>query len=484
MQPCTTYSKPKELGSTMTDKIEPPLGEMHYYTSILEAMGNTPLVRLNRVASDVPPLVLAKMEMFNPGGSVKDRIGPAMIDYCEKRGLLRPGGTIVEPTSGNTGHGLAIAAAIKGYHCIFVMTDKVSEEKRSLLRAYGAEVVICPSSVTHDSPEHYKNVAHRLADEIPGACCPDQYSNPANPATHYATTGPEIWRATAGRISAFVAGIGTGGTISGTARFLKEQNPQVKVIGADPPGSVYSGDIPKPYMVEGIGMELFPHNYDPTVVDEVIRVDDRTSFYWARRLAREEGILTGGSAGTALGAALVYARRLTANDVVVVLLPDTGRGYLSKLFNDTWMRENDMLVQAETAQPTLRDVLTYRRSHTRTMPLVVSVSPTDSIADAVELLRRYGISQTPVMDNGRMVGSLTENLLLRHLASGEPLASTVVHDLQGPPFSQLQADALAQEAYTLFSSGQSAVAVMTGDNLEGIVTKSDLLEFWAHNRNV
>lgn len=484
MQPCTTYSKPKELGSTMTDKIELPLGEMHYYTSILEAMGNTPLVRLNRVASDVPPLVLAKMEMFNPGGSVKDRIGPAMIDYCEKRGLLRPGGTIVEPTSGNTGHGLAIAAAIKGYHCIFVMTDKVSEEKRSLLRAYGAEVVICPSSVTHDSPEHYKNVAHRLADEIPGACCPDQYSNPANPATHYATTGPEIWRATAGRISAFVAGIGTGGTISGTARFLKEQNPQVKVIGADPPGSVYSGDIPKPYMVEGIGMELFPHNYDPSLVDEVIRVDDRTSFYWARRLTREEGILTGGSAGTALGAALVYARRLTANDVVVVLLPDTGRGYLSKLFNDTWMRENDMLVQAETAQPTLRDVLTYRRSNTRTMPLVVSVSPTDSIADAVELLRRYGISQTPVMDNGRMVGSLTENLLLRHLASGEPLASTVVHDLQGPPFSQLQADALAQEAYTLFSSGQSAVAVMTGDNLEGIVTKSDLLEFWAHNRNV
>jgi cystathionine beta-synthase len=410
------------------------------------------------VASDVPPLVLAKMEMFNPGGSVKDRIGPAMIDYCEKRGLLRPGGTIVEPTSGNTGHGLAIAAAIKGYHCIFVMTDKVSEEKRSLLRAYGAEVVICPSSVTHDSPEHYKNVAHRLADEIPGACCPDQYSNPANPATHYATTGPEIWRATAGHISAFVAGIGTGGTISGTARFLKEQNPRVKVIGADPPGSVYSGDIPKPYMVEGIGMELFPHNYDPSVVDEVIRIDDRTSFYWARRLAREEGILTGGSAGTALGAALIYARRLTANDVVVVLLPDTGRGYLSKLFNDTWMRENDMLVQAETTQPTLRDVLTYRRSHTRTMPLVVSVSPTDSIADAVELLRRYGISQTPVMENGRMVGSLTENLLLRHLASGEPLASTVVHDLQGPPFSQLEADALAQEAYTLFSSGQSAVA--------------------------
>jgi len=458
-------------------------GGMRYYSSMLDAIGNTPLMRLNRVASDVRPLILAKMEMFNPGGSVKDRIGPAMIEYCEERGLLRPGGTIVEPTSGNTGHGLAIAAAIKGYHCIFVMTDKVSEEKRSLLRAYGAEVVICPSSVTHDSPEHYKNVAHRLAEEIPGAYCPDQYSNPANPAAHYATTGPEIWRDTAGRISAFVAGIGTGGTISGTARYLKEQNPDVKVIGADPPGSVYSGDTPKPYKIEGIGMEIVPHNYDPSVVDEVIRVDDRTSFYWARRLAREEGILVGGSAGTALAAALIYARRLTSNDVVVVLLPDTGRGYLSKQFNDTWMRENNMLVQTETDEPTLHDVLTYRRTHSRTMPLVVSVAPTDSIADAVELLRRYGISQTPVIENGHMVGSLTENLLLRHLASGEPLESMVVGDLQGKPFVQLQSDALAHEAYTLFSSGQSAVAVMDSDMLEGIVTKSDLLEFWAHARS-
>ena len=460
-----------------------PGGEMRYLNNMLDAMGNTPLMRLNRVASDVQPLMLAKMEMFNPGGSVKDRIGPAMIEYCEQRGLLRPGGTIVEPTSGNTGHGMAIAAAIKGYHCIFVMTDKVSEEKRSLLRAYGAEVVICPGSVTYDSPEHYKNVAHRLADEIPGACCPDQYSNPANPATHYATTGPEIWRDTAGRITAFVAGIGTGGTISGTARYLKEQNPNIKIIGADPPGSVFSGDIPGPYKVEGIGMELFPKNYDPSLVDEVIRIDDRTSFYWARRLAREEGILAGGSAGTALGAALVYARRLTANDVVVVLIPDTGRGYLSKQFNDTWMRENNLLVQAETSQPILHDVLTYRRTHSRTMPMVVSVAPTDSIADAVELLRRYGISQTPVMERGHMVGSLTENLLLRHLASGEPLTSMVVEDLQGPPFRELQGDALAYEAYTLFSSGQSAVAVMRDDQLEGIVTKSDLLEFWAHTRS-
>lgn len=455
---------------------------MHYYDTILQLMGNTPLVRLNRIARDVPPLVLAKMEMFNPGGSVKDRIGPALIERCEKLGLLRPGGTIVEPTSGNTGHGLALAAALKGYHCIFVMTDKVSEEKRSLLRAYGAEVVICPSSVTHESPEHYKNVAHRLAEEIPGACCPDQYSNPANPETHYRTTGPELWRDTAGRISAFVAGVGTGGTISGTGRYLKEQNPAIKIIGADPPGSVYSGDTPGPYKVEGIGMELLPQNYDPAVVDEFIRVDDRTSFDLARRLAREEGILTGGSAGTALGAALQYARRLTPKDVVVVLLPDTGRGYLSKQFNDTWMRENNMLVMSESEQPTLHDVLTYRRTHVGTMPLVVSVAANDSVAEAVGLLRRYGISQMPVMEHGKMVGSLNENLLLRYLAGGESLAHATVSDLGGPPFSTMPSDALAKEAYTLFSAGQTAVAVMSGDVLEGIVTRSDLLDFWAHNR--
>jgi cystathionine beta-synthase len=455
---------------------------MRYYDDILQLMGNTPLVHLKHIARDVPALVLAKMEMFNPGGSVKDRIGPALIEQCEQAGLLRPGGTIVEPTSGNTGHGLALAAALKGYHCIFVMTDKVSEEKRSLLRAYGAEVVICPSMVTHESPEYYKNVAHRLAEEIPGACCPDQYSNPANPETHYRTTGPEIWRDTGGRVTAFVAGIGTGGTISGVGRYLKEQNPNIKVIGADPPGSVYSGDTPGPYKVEGIGMELFPVNYDPHIVDEFIRVEDRISFNLARRLAREEGILTGGSAGTALAAALQYARRLTPKDVVVVLLPDTGRGYLTKQFNETWMRENNMLILSENEQPTVSDVLNYRRTHSGTTPLVVGVAPRDSVAEAVELLRRYGISQMPVIENGQIVGSLTENLLLHYLASGESLTHATVSDLQGPPFSAIQADALAQEAYILFSAGHTAVAVKKGDSLEGIVTKSDLLEFWAHNR--
>ncbi len=466
----------------MQEKTEAPMGEMRYYNTILDAIGNTPLVRLHKVASDVKPVVLAKMEMFNPGGSVKDRIGPAIIEYCEKQGLLRPGGTIVEPTSGNTGHGIAIAAALKGYHCIFVMTDKASEEKRSLLRAYGAEIVICPSTAGHDSPDYYKNTAYRMAKEIPGACCPDQYANPANPAAHYASTGPEIWRDTAGRITAFVAGIGTGGTISGTARYLKEQNPEIKIIGADPPGSVYSGDTPKSYKVEGIGMDIYPRNYDSSVVDDFVRIDDRASFYWARRLAREEGILTGGSAGTALGAALTYARGLTEKDVVVVLLPDTGRGYLTKVFNDTWMRENDLFLPTETSQPTLKDVLIYRRSDKRSMPLVVSVKTSDTVADAVALLRRYGISQTPVMDDGEMVGSLTEGLLLRHFASGEPLSSTHVRDLQGPPFPELPADALVHEAFTVFSAGQSAVAVINSGSLEGIVTRADLLDFWAHNR--
>ncbi len=470
------------MGQATDKAIETGHAGMHYYDNVLQLLGNTPLVRLNHIARDVPALILAKMEMFNPGGSVKDRIGPALIEQCEKAGLLRPGGTIVEPTSGNTGHGLALAAVLKGYHCIFVMTDKVSEEKRSLLRAYGAEVVICPSAVTHDSPEHYKNVAHRLAQEIPGACCPDQYSNPANPQTHYRTTGPEIWRDTAGKITAFVAGIGTGGTISGTGRYLKEQNPAIKIIGADPPGSVYSGDVPGPYKVEGIGMELFPENYDPHIVDEFIRIDDRTSFNIARRLAYEEGILAGGSGGTALAAALQYARRLTPQDVVVVLLPDTGRGYLTKQFNDTWMREQNMLLLSEHEEPTVQDVLTYRRTHSGTMPLVVSVAPHDSVGEAVELLRRYGISQMPVIDQGQMVGSLTENLLLRYLAGGESLTNATVIELQGPPFSTIPADALAQEAYTLFSAGHTAVAVLKGEKLEGIVTKSDLLEFWAHSR--
>jgi cystathionine beta-synthase len=330
---------------------EPAMDELQFYPTIVDAIGNTPLVRLNRIAKDVPPLVLVKVETMNPGGSVKDRIGPNLIAYCERQGLLKPGGTIVEPTSGNTGHSLAIVAATRGYRCIFTMSDKVSEEKRDLLRAYGAQLVICPAKATPDSPDFYRNVARRLTEEIPGACCPDQYSNPANGDAHYQTTGPEIWRDTAGRVTVFVATIGTGGTISGTGRYLKEVNPRIKIIGADPAGSQYSGDMAEPYLVEGIGWtvgkDMFPKNYHPDIVDEFVRIDDRTSFYWAQRLAREEGILVGGSAGTALGAGLTYAKQLSPEDMVVILLPDTGRAYLSKQYNETWLRKNGLFIETE-----------------------------------------------------------------------------------------------------------------------------------------
>jgi cystathionine beta-synthase len=450
---------------------------MRYYDSILETIGHTPLVRLNRIARDVQPLILAKVETFNPGGSVKDRIGMRMIESMERAGVLKPGGTIVEPTSGNTGTGLAIAAAIKGYRCLFVMTDKVSEEKRSLLRAYGAEVVICPSTVSFDSPEHYQNVAARLAREIPGACCPNQYANPANPLSHYEGTGPEIWADTDGKVTAFVAGIGTAGTIVGTARYLKEQNPSVKIVGADPAGSIYSKDEPRPYKVEGIGTDHLPVNWDASVVDEIIRVDDRTSFLLTRRLAREEGMLCGGSSGTALAAALEYARRLGPDDVVVVLLPDTGRGYLSKIYNDTWMRENGFVEPA--AQPILADVLAFRRQFTPDLPMLVEVTPDETVAAAIGHFHRFGISQLPVVQDGRVVGSLTENQLLQRLAAGERLDGQRVGEWQGPPLPTLPETAPVREAYTLFMGGQMAVAVTGPDGLRGVISKSDLMEFWA-----
>ena len=339
---------------------------MRYYNSILETIGNTPLVRLSKVAAGVQPLMLAKVEYFNPGGSVKDRIGLGLIELMERSGKLKPGGTIVEPTSGNTGTGLALAAAIKGYRLICVMTDKVAEEKRSLLRAYGAEVVICPSSAAHGDAEHYQTVAARLAREMPGACSPNQYANPANPLSHYRSTGPEIWEATEGKVTAFVAGVGTAGTIIGTARYLKERNPNIKIIGADPAGSIYSHDTPHPYKVEGIGTDVLPENWDDSVVDEVIRVDDRTSFALTLRLAREEAILCGGSSGTALAAALEYAKRGGPDDVIVTLLPDNGRGYLSKIYNETWMRENGFVEQPQ--QPTLADVLAFRHSSEPQLP--------------------------------------------------------------------------------------------------------------------
>ena len=452
---------------------------MRYYNSILETIGNTPLVRLNKLAQGVKPLMLVKVESFNPGGSVKDRIGVGLIESLERSGKLKPGGTIVEPISGNTGTGLAQAAAIKGYRLICVMSDKVSEEKRSLLRAYGAEVVICPSSAVHGDPDHYQTVAARLATEIPGAASPNQYANPANPLSHYRGTGPEIWEATEGKVTAFVAGVGTAGTIVGTARYLKEQNPDLKVIGADPAGSIYSHDTPHPYKVEGIGTDTYPDNWDPSVVDEVIRVDDRTSFALTLRLAREEGILGGGSCGTALGAALEYAKRCGPDDVIVTLLPDTGRGYLSKIYNETWMRENGFFEPAQ--QPTLADVLSFRRASEPQLPPVIGVAPDDPVTVAIARFHEYGISQLPVIEEGAVIGSLTETQLLQRLAGGERLGDQRVREWQGPPLPALRETATVREAYTLFAGGQTGVAVVGDDGLRGVITKSDLMEFWAHN---
>lgn len=452
---------------------------MRYAANILETIGHTPLVKINALARDTPALMLAKLEQFNPGGSVKDRIGPAMIEACERAGLLKPGGTIIEPTSGNTGTGLAMAAAIKGYKCIFVMTDKVAEEKRSLLRAYGAEVVICPSSIPGDDPGGYRYVAEQLARETPGGCRPNQYDNPANPEAHVLSTGPEIWNDTEGKITHFVAGIGTAGTIIGVARYLKSMNPAIRIVGADPAGSIYSGDDPKPYKVEGIGTESFPGNYDPSLIDEFVRVPDLVSFGLTRRLAREEGILTGSSGGTALAGALDVASRAKPSDVIVVLLPDTGRGYLSKAFNETWLRENGL---ADTpSMPTLRDLLTFRQQSTP-VPMLLGVAPADSVLHAINLLHQYGISQLPVIDNHKVVGSLTETQMLQRLASGESLEGQTVQAWQGPPMATLPETASVRDAYDLFLGGQTAVAVITPDaRVEAVISKSDLLEFWAQS---
>ncbi|MGH8962704.1 MAG: cystathionine beta-synthase, partial [Jatrophihabitantaceae bacterium] len=364
---------------------------MRYCESLLELIGNTPLVKLRRVSEGLAPTVLAKIEYFNPGGSVKDRIAVRMIDAAETSGALQPGGTIVEPTSGNTGIGLAIVAQQRGYHCIFVCPDKVSGDKINTLRAYGAEVVVCPTAVAPEDPRSYYSVSDRLARETPGGWKPDQYANPANPQSHYESTGPELWAQTDGRITHFVAGVGTGGTITGTGRYLKEQGP-VRIVGADPEGSVYSGGTGRPYLVEGVGEDFWPSTYDRDICDEVVAVSDADSFAMTRRLAREEGLLVGGSCGMAVVAALRVAERCGPDDVVVVLLPDGGRGYLSKIFNDSWMSDYGFL-QGST-ESTVLDVL---RSKSGDTPSLVHAHPNETIREAIDILREYGVSQLPVV---------------------------------------------------------------------------------------
>jgi cystathionine beta-synthase len=450
--------------------------------SILDATGNTPLVRLSSVTRGVKPTVLAKLEMLNPGGSVKDRIGLPMIEAAERAGLLRPGGTIVEPTSGNTGHGLAIAAALRGYRCIFVMPDKMSQEKISLLRAYGAEVVICPTAVPPESPESYYRVAERLASEIPGAFQPNQYANQVNPETHHRTTGPEIWEQTDGQLTAFVCGVGTGGTISGAGRYLKERNPDVLVVGADPEGSLYSGDVARPYLVEGIGEDFIPSTFDPSVVDRYVRVSDRDSFVTARAVTRQEGILVGGSSGTAVFAALQLARELDDPDAtIVVLLPDTGRQYLSKLYSETWLLQHGMLERPEIVR--VEEVLSAKSGE---IPALVTVNAHDKVRQAVETLQEHGISQAPVVreasvDVSQFVGSIRDRELLERVFRDPDALQADVAEAMAPPIPMVEWDAPIEDAFTELERTPAVVVTKAGQAL-GVLTRSDLLEFLARRR--
>ncbi len=470
---------------------------MHYAESILDLVGNTPLVRLTRIPErdlgplDAQPLILAKLETLNPGGSVKDRIGLPMIEAAERAGLLKPGGTIIEPTSGNTGHGLAIAAALKGYRCIFVMADKQSVEKQALLRAYGAEVVLCPTNVVPESPESYYSVAARLARDIPGAFKPDQYWNLENPSAHEATTGPEIWDQTDGRITHFVASVGTGGTVTGVARYLRSRNADLIVVGADPEGSVLSGDTARPYLTEGIGEDFFPGTYDAAMVDRWVRVSDRDAFAMARRITREEGILAGESCGTALIAALDEARRIMASDpaaaknaVLVVIFPDGGRNYMSKLYNDEWLRANGLLTTTG-AVVRVDEVLRARHRGTE-LPDVVLARTTDRVGAAIDLLQLYGISQLPVSERPEgdevegIVGSVSEKGLLDRAYRDPTVVERTVGEVMDAPLPMVDIGASLDDAFGLLSGGTPAVVPVAKGRPAGVVTKLDLLEYLAH----
>ena len=445
---------------------------MFYYDTALDIVGSTPLIKLHRVMDGAPPTVLAKVEYVNPGGSVKDRPALAMIADAEERGLLRPGGTIVEATSGNTGTGLAMVAAIKGYRCILVMPDKISDEKVRLLRAYGAEVVITPTKVPASSPESYYGVAAKLASEIPGAFQPNQFANMLNPKSHELTTGPEIWEATAGKITHFVSGIGTGGTISGVAHYLKKQKSSIVVVGADPEGSIYSGDTAKSYKVEGIGEDFLPATVDLKVIDRIERVSDKDSFLMARRVSREEGLLVGGSSGTALVAAARFARELPASAIVIVLLPDNGRGYLSKIFNDEWMRANGFLGE-EGRSATVGDVLRVKGE----LPPLITLAPSDPVKRGIELMREFQISQIPVVQDGEMVGSINEVAVMQLIYDHADVAHQAVKDVMGRAFPVLEESDEVSKAYKELSLGHAAVVVARRGSPIGVLTKMDIISY-------
>ena len=460
------------------------------YPTLLDLVGATPIVRLDELGRDVQPTLLAKLEYLNPGGSVKDRIGLPMIEQAERDGKLRPGGTIVEPTSGNTGVGLAIAAAIKGYRCIFVMPDKMSQEKIALLRAYGAEVVICPTAVAPDSPESYYSVSDRLAEEIPGGFKPDQYSNMANPDAHYQVTGPEIWEQTGGEVDAVVISVGTGGTISGVGRFFKERKPNVLIVGADPEGSVYTAQDERdvhPYLVEGIGKDSWPKTMDPEVVDEWIRVSDRDSFLTARRLAREEGILAGGSSGTSVWAMLKVAERLGPDATVLTMLPDSGRNYLSKFYDDNWMLDHGFLERRAPA-PTVEEVLSAKRLEEPGVPEFIVIGAHQKVGEAIELMQQYSISQLPVVRDGAsesltdVIGSLQDrDLLDRVFKNPDALHEDVANAMQ-PPLATIDVRDSLDEVFPTLTGRTNAVVVAREGRPVGVITRSDLLEYLAHQR--
>lgn len=450
------------------------------FQSIIDTVGNTPLVQLNKVTKGIEARVLAKVEFFNPGGSVKDRIARGIIDAAEREGRLKPGGTIVEATSGNTGAGLAMVAAIRGYKAIFTMPDKMSNEKIRLLKAFGAEVVVCPTAVPAESPESYYEVAKKIARETPNAILANQYFNPRNPEAHYLSTGPEIWEQTDGNIDYFVAGLGTGGTISGTSKYLKEQKPTLRVVGADPDGSIlreyfYTKKMiqARPYKVEGVGEDILPGTLDFSVIDEVITANDMQSFQTARRLAREEGLFVGGSCGLAAFVALEVAKKLTKNQTVVVLLPDTGERYLSKFYNDEWMRENRFL---EIERLKIREILAAKPFD---LPSLVSVEPQTTVRHAFQLMEEKNISQMPVIRDGKTIGSLEEGALTGKILDNQDLLNANVENVMDEPFPVLEEGDTIDHAKTLFSQKHAAILVKHQDSFSGIITKSDIITYIA-----